>query len=229
MNNMTPCPKATEKIPQNAECNLHKITMVSHFFVQLPNKLRASSVIPTLRLLKSEPASNYAKFLESFKTGKRNQEPSKPNKEHQTTTTPGSHEKNTMVSQVICSAQKWKWCEHFASHKKSDKSLVSKKCPSSVTSKVLDYHQFILETTLKHGANTTDVGPDNPTHSDALLLERHKNHSTSKRQVSSKSFKLHRDHCFSGMPSHGGQAAATSFKLWRPHRRIWTTSTLCGI
>jgi len=29
MNNMTPCPKATEKIPQNAECNLHKITMVS--------------------------------------------------------------------------------------------------------------------------------------------------------------------------------------------------------
>jgi len=78
------------------------------FFAQLPNKLRASSVIPTLRLLKSEPASNYAKFLESFQTGKRNQEPSKPNKEHQTTTTPGSHEKNTMVSQVICSAQKRK-------------------------------------------------------------------------------------------------------------------------
>ena len=67
---------------------------------------------------KSEPASNYAKFLESFKTGKRNQEPSKPNKEHQTTTTPGSHEKNTMVSQVICSAQKWKMVWTFCQPQK---------------------------------------------------------------------------------------------------------------
>ena len=35
----------------------------------------------------------------------------------------------------------------------------------------LDYHQFILETPLvKHGASTTDVGSDNPTHSDFTPL-----------------------------------------------------------
>ena len=45
------------------------------------------------------------------------------------------------------------------------------KCLSSLTRKALDYHQFILETPLvKHGASTTDVGSDNPTHSDCTPL-----------------------------------------------------------
>ena len=40
------------------------------FFMPVPIKLWALSVISTLSLLKSEPAGNYAKDLESFKTGK---------------------------------------------------------------------------------------------------------------------------------------------------------------
>ena len=50
-------------------------------------------------------------------------------------------------------------------------SLSGEKCLSSLTRKALDYHQFILETPLvKHGASTTDVGSDNPTHSDCTPL-----------------------------------------------------------
>jgi len=59
--------------------------------VQLPIKLWASSVTSTLRLLKSEPAGNYAKDLESFKSGEQTRKQAtqtKKNSKQQQTRTP---------------------------------------------------------------------------------------------------------------------------------------------
>ena len=71
------------------------------FFAQLPIKLWASSVISTLRLLKSEPAGNYAKVWKALK-GKQHQEKTKPNNHRKQTHTEKTATKASRLTRVKC-------------------------------------------------------------------------------------------------------------------------------
>jgi len=69
--------------------------------MQLPIKFWASSVTSTLTLLKSEPASKYAKHLENFQAGKPNKKTNKSKTQPQRKTKTKNNQATTKISKYL--------------------------------------------------------------------------------------------------------------------------------